>query len=649
MTALVSVHDVPDLPVQPDAVRGAADELRQAATELDGAANSLEGTWAGVPAVLSSAQTAPLMDRMALATSAVTEARDGIKRAAFALGDLADSLAWAKARIESLECEVPDLRRQVFTARQSMAEQWGMPVSDMDDAWGPGQFEANGRLWAECLSVGDLIETATSDCVGALQRIGDPDALMLHAMSAFRHPSPGPRSAVAQADFEAAVMMSFLRQLAASEDADAILAWLEEHPDLAELLWLFPPPADQVEVWWSNLDPDATRSLIEHAPRMVGNLDGVILADRIEANRYGVQDEIATIDARVADLRQQLADIPTDREHAYNYQARRQRIAEEEARADYYRSLIAVPPAFEMSGGVPRQVAGTQIVVFDPAHEAIATYHGWVDPVTGGMPDWVEHVVVSVPGTGSSVMGFADARAGDIYVAASDENEPTAVFQWCGGEMPGDIPEAIDSSYSHALAPRLARFTNAIELPVGADVTAVGHSYGAATLGLAEQAGLRADKVVYVAPAGLGDGVTGLRDFPHTGDAPHFSMMVRNDKVVGLIQHPEQDFFAPHGPSPLVTPGVVRLETGQVDASDPTSTDLEDYWKGGNPPHFAGHSALLDPGSTAFTNVIGVVVNGEVELYRPDDVHVVLPGDRVLATHGNDRDDIDARYMTVSP
>ena len=72
--------------------------------------------------------------------------------------------------------------------------------------------------------------------------------------------------------------------------------------------------------------------------------------------------------------------------------------------------------------------------------------------------------------------------------------------------------------------------------------------------------GLRADRIVYVAPAGLGHDVTGIADFPYTKDKPHFVLQARNDTVVGWNQGLSMFNIGHGGTNPLDTPGVTRLE-----------------------------------------------------------------------------------------
>jgi hypothetical protein len=253
--------------------------------------------------------------------------------------------------------------------------------------------------------------------------------------------------------------------------------------------------------------------------------------------------------------------------------------------------------------------------VFDPGRHAIATYHGALDPVSGDIPSWVRSVAVSIPGTMATMTNFGDDVATDLYRAAGPSS---AVFQWAGGVFPPDLLEATQTSYADVLAPRLRDFSAGIAVPSDATLTMVGHSYGGTTLGLAERAGLDADRIVYVSSAGMGHGVDGVADFPRTNDAAHYSLMARNDALVGLIQG--ADAGAMHGRSALDAPGVLRLETGFVVAGDPGSGRIEDYDipTTAVPTPFDAHASVFKNGSTAFENIVAVITGGSVEPYADD-------------------------------
>ncbi|KQZ85767.1 hypothetical protein ASD56_05635 [Microbacterium sp. Root166] len=397
---------------------------------------------------------------------------------------------------------------------------------------------------------------------------------------------------------------------------------------------------------WDSLDRAQRDALIAGSPQVIGNLDGIPIADRVEANRLNIEAEIGARRAEI-DRLEALRDAALEK--AYHSQDAIERefdalIAEQQRLIDSYDGLLSQEVRVTEESGSSRVEIGARVVVFDPFLGAIATYHGPIDPVTGDIPSWVESVAISVPGTGSNMTDFGDGRAADLQHAAGRRS---AVFQWAGGAFPQSIPDAMSASYSHDLAPRLRDFAAGITLPANGSLTVIGHSHGGATVGLAEAAGLRADRVLYVAAAGMGDGASGVADFPHTSDVPHYAMMSRNDLVVGLIQGRQGDLHALHGQSTLTADGVVRLETGWIDASDPGSDDIEDYNVPGNgtPSAIDSHSSLYTPGSTAFENMVAVITGGRAQVFAQDEL--IIAGGRPITIDGIDRDDYEPSYVDV--
>jgi hypothetical protein len=376
---------------------------------------------------------------------------------------------------------------------------------------------------------------------------------------------------------------------------------------------------------WNGLGPEQQAALIAAAPLVIGNLNGIPLRDRIAANRINIRDEITAREARIDEIKRQKADALRP---AYTgkdgvaavYDGL---IAEQQSTIDYYESLLDQQVMWRDEDNVRHTDTGARVVVFDPRRKAIATYQGAIDPVTGDIPSWVQNVAVSVPGMETRMTSFNDDVGRYLYEAAG---RYTAVFQWAGGEFPGGgfpqgTVQAMDSSYAERLAPRLRDFAAAIQVPAGAELTVVGHSYGGATVGLAETAGLTADRIMYVSAAGMGHGVDGLQDFPNTKDVPHYALMARDDLVVGPIQG---DGDGMHGRSPLNAEGVIRLETGFVTDGDPTSGTLESYDlpEGGMPAPVDAHSTVLTPRTGAFQNVVAVITGGRAELFAPDQILV---------------------------
>lgn len=385
---------------------------------------------------------------------------------------------------------------------------------------------------------------------------------------------------------------------------------------------------DVIRQVWDSLGEERREQLIKESPMTIGNLDGLPIGDRIRANAINVENEAVSAENEAAALRAKLNNPATfDGMHERVEAAERKRlmdaIAAADASAATYRAFLNQDVSWNDENGVFHSEKGARIVVFDPANEAIATYHGPIDPATRDIPAWIKNVHVHVPGTTTNIdsWGGPDGFGKNVYGATSE----TAVFVWAGGPLPQTIPQATSSSFSQDLAPKLRDFREGLAVPGGASVVVTGHSYGGAVVGLAEQSGLRADRVLYIAGAGMGSGVDGLQDFPNTGDKPHYSMQSRNEIVVGLIQD-----LPMHGQSPIRegSGGVIRLETGFTDADDFNSPDIESTGP------IESHSSLMQPGSTSFENIVGVVEGTTVELYSESTVESYGYG--VIVTDGID-------------
>ncbi|WP_288119280.1 MULTISPECIES: alpha/beta hydrolase [unclassified Microbacterium] len=373
---------------------------------------------------------------------------------------------------------------------------------------------------------------------------------------------------------------------------------------------------------------------------MIGNLDGIPLRDRVTANRISIQNEIARRRSEVDDLQKQIDELsahPTRGSSAL-ISVLRARIAEHETYVSSYQDLLEKKWEWKDENRQPVSQVGVNVVVFDPTSSAIGSYYGPIDPQTGDIPAWVKHTAVSVPGTGANMADFSESRAQDLYLASGYDS---AVFQWAGGAFPQTIPEATQASYSEKLAPRLASFVDSVNVPSGATMTVLGHSYGGATVGLAEKAGMHADRILYVSAAGMGRGVAGVEDFPNTAHVPHYSMMARHDAVVGLIQGNNGDWNAIHGQSPLNAPSVTRLETGFVDASDHGKGDMESTGV------IDSHSKVFTRGSTSFDNMVAVITGSQAELFAPDDLVNTYSGAGPVFIDGVDSPDYSPHYIEV--
>ncbi len=339
---------------------------------------------------------------------------------------------------------------------------------------------------------------------------------------------------------------------------------------------------------WDAMTPEQRDALITDYPMLVGNLEGIPLRDRNTANvitaqahRVELEKQIELLSAlwkqgqsvemndpiaatKVADLEGLIADLKGevksidamlgDRNEKYDSAKKKDKDYETSGQP-FGRYLV-----YDEEGN-PLEQAGVAIVAFCPLRESYVTYQGALDSVTGDVPAWMREVAIVVPGTTSSLAAFtADLNRGkDLALETSDKS---AVFTWHGAPMPqfdgNHVGEAAMRGFADVAAARLASFTNSLALDRDTDVVPIGHSYGVVALAQAEALGMRGDRVIYVAPAGLGEEATGIHDFPKTGGVPHFSLQARNDAVVGTSQGSLSGLGQGHGfADPLEGPGLL--------------------------------------------------------------------------------------------
>lgn len=389
---------------------------------------------------------------------------------------------------------------------------------------------------------------------------------------------------------------------------------------------------------WDAMTPEQRDALITDYPMLIGNLEGIPLRDRNTANVITAQahraelekqiellsalwkqgqsvemndpiaaTKVADLEGLIADLKGEVKSIDAmlgDRNEKY---ARPD--DDEKANGQVFGEYLV----YDEEGMAVRN-EGTTIVAFSPLRDSYITYQGVLDPQTGDVPAWMGQVGVLVPGSNSRLANFSSdlERAKDMMTASTDD---TAYFTWHGSPLPqfdlNHLNEPAQQGFADVGAPRLAVFVNSLRLAPSTDVVPIGHSYGCPVLGQAEALGLKAARVVYVAPAGLGHNVSGLQDFPETQDVPHFALQSRNDGAVSWNQGIPAG-KAGHGPAnPLSGDGITRLETGFLDADDPASGTIESTGP------FPSHTAVFEPGSTSMTNIVNVVNGRPVSLYHP--------------------------------
>ncbi|TFB96170.1 hypothetical protein E3O42_17180 [Cryobacterium adonitolivorans] len=185
--------------------------------------------------------------------------------------------------------------------------------------------------------------------------------------------------------------------------ADAELrTFAAEHPTHIDTLLTTPPEATVVSAWWTMLDPRQRATLTAATPRLVGNLDGVPLAERSRANeRY--------LRASLADAKRVLAGHPSESERSLTTS----RVA----------TLGQVQLALQPSDGGPKR----SLILLDPNGSGRAA-------IALGNPDTADYIGYLVPGMNYQVepqMVNWTTVADDVYreqlaVLAAQAKKPAA-------------------------------------------------------------------------------------------------------------------------------------------------------------------------------------------------------------------------------
>jgi hypothetical protein len=324
----------------------------------------------------------------------------------------------------------------------------------------------------------------------------------------------------------------------------------------------------QVAAMYRALMPEDPLPAAGNPAGIGGSADTGAWAQAIEQNRTKVADALTAERSRLAGL--------TDADE----------IARSRSRIKLYEDILA---------------NHRQILKFDPAGNGrIAELVGHIEPGT-------RNVGLFVPGVNTQMSTF-DAYAGlGRSLVAADPTGRTAMVVWADGAFPQNpVLQGPDASYAQTMAPDLKNFTDDLRGEIaghaGSDVTltAIGHSYGGATVGLAETQGLDVDRVLHVESAGMGHGVWSPADLPASqAGVQRFSMTAPLDPIEvaqGNAWGLEWTGIG-HGADPDTFPGVTELETGR-DASG------DQLWG------LSSHSDVLKPGSESWTNMYRVITGG---------------------------------------
>lgn len=245
-----------------------------------------------------------------------------------------------------------------------------------------------------------------------------------------------------------------------------------------------PPPStnpDDVHKWWTSLTAEQRQRLIAEHPDQVGNLNGVPISARSDANLTVMNQDLSRVHDAATRYGVTDADVVRD---PSKYGLSATDITRYQNADQTNKGLI------HDRGTDPLHPNPTFLFAYDPlkfggkGRAAIAI----------GNPDTAKNTSVIVPGTSSSVKGgwLYDGHddALNLYgqANAADPNNATAVIAWMGYDAPNDFSDVQRIStpeLARTGGQALAQDVNGLwstHLGGGEHVTVIGHSYGSTTV-----------------------------------------------------------------------------------------------------------------------------------------------------------------------
>lgn len=348
--------------------------------------------------------------------------------------------------------------------------------------------------------------------------------------------------------------------------------------------------------YWNQLSQDQRDAVLAGRPEWIGNLDGVPAHDRDRANRTVLAEQRGVLGGRIEELRVRLDNSglgPMSPESSLvrkEIGAAAQRLAELDA--------------------VDRTVAdpGRQLLVLRNAGDHLQA------AVAVGDVDTADHVSVFAPGVNSNVGdGLAEfaTAAGELKFETERQlhfvgrgNETVAAVAWLDYRAPqldpsdpvGTVTDAIGDlgggQAAEVGADRLASFYEGLGASRADDphLTALGHSYGSTTTGLAlQRGGTGVDDAVFFGSPGIGTDDVGDLGL---GPGHVYVAEAHGDLVADL---------AAFGDDPNRMDGVVNLST--TAGTTPAIGGMPGEMRSGS----EGHSQYLDDKTFSQYNIAAVV------------------------------------------
>lgn len=380
---------------------------------------------------------------------------------------------------------------------------------------------------------------------------------------------------------------------------------VESIPKAQDTVALPPPHAspDEVHRWWASRTPDQRQRLIAEESDQIGNLNGVPVSARSDANvlvmnqdldrvrdiasHYGVSADDVIHDPTEYGL------TPTDITRYQNADQTKQGLDHD-------------------IGNDPLHPNPVYLFAYDP----LAFGGKGRAAIAIGNPDLAKNTAVIVPGTSSSVEGgwlhdgHNDALNLHSQANAADPDNPTAVIAWMGYDAPNNFedPRIATPALARTGGATLAADVNSLwatHLGAGQHVTVIGHSYGSTTVADAFAGShMHANDAVLIGCPGT-DLATSARSFGvdgghvYVGDASSDPV-----GVLGLLHGLENSLFGDDlgGQLAGTDPGL-GLDPA---AHEFGATRFRAEVHGFPDLNFSAHSHYYDPGSEALHSMADI-------------------------------------------
>lgn len=462
-----SIDDVPVCPADPGELRRLAMSVEAAGSATKPSADRILFTWGLLSSVYRAPEATALQQSLRPLDPAAAEIHTGLRGARAAIETLADELEATNRRRDAL---IERLREQTATSSLSLPEasdDFGRRLDDIAHA------ERQAEFRRDCAALIDGWDAAARACAATLRAIPDVSWTLTRDLPVDEAALTAPSTSILD---NAAVPL--LERLARGEATDAARL-LREHPEWADIIRRGRPEA--VAEWWSGLSPTVAAALVAGVPALIGNLDGVALADRVAANR-----------ARAAG-------------HLTELHAKRDRALGRPGSGDAPRRFV---PSADLDA-IDREVAyfeavmakQKQLYAWDPDHGSLIEM--------SGDPSSAKSALFVVPGTNTTADSFYDGNhvTGFGEWQVREGSGSVVSFTVMTGPMPQLSPLLVDgpqlNTFAANRAPEYANFIRGVSA-ARPDLWTMSyeHSYAGAVGSAAERYGGTVDSRFMAASVG---------------------------------------------------------------------------------------------------------------------------------------------------